>query len=743
MRRDGIVGRASSAAGRVCRSSLARMDDPHGIPCILYAAKSTEDVRGSIPEQLRECREAVESDPRRRAVAEYFDEAFSAYRRDRGPDLREATQHAEDLAVKHGVAELWVQHSDRLARGDGKKAQHTVEVALWALKHDIRIHSLQDPDTFKDLLYAVVTGQRNNEDSRRKGLASSAGRRRAIGRGEYIGHLPDGYRLHVQLDEHDQVQRWMEFDPARRPLLELVFRLALRGRSTGQIAATVNNQGWLTKPVKKGYTPRPFDVGRIYELLSNPRYAALATWGGEIVAHARWPAYITERQHQRIKRQITTPKPGLAHRQLETYLLARLGVCGHCGLPLNVRTGRRRDDGSVARSYLCSSHSKQRGHAQCPAPPFDAHTAEAMLITSLPALLTAGPPEMQPARVPPAVPQPDATLGLLGEALQAGDKASAHQEIEALFARMQPYAALSRNTVLSQRRGRELADSERMRAWVEQESSGRTNVSRAQALEFNDILRGWFTEVTIRVDQKSVLITASRVTGSQPVGAPAGLRIDRVTWARHAYPVRRHMARYASWAPAEIIGALQAWADEHGRSPRKGEWEYATASHPNSFTVCRHFGGWNAALRRAGLGTVKPPIRHPWTTAEIIDAINVSTRQKGRPPRSIEWACARPQHPCADTVRARFGNWPAALQAAGIPPQPRTARRAKHWAPGAITQALLHWAATHGRTPTGKDWVRGTPEHPCCTTVRNHYGTWSNALGAAGLGLSKSASVAP
>jgi hypothetical protein len=148
--------------------------DTAAIPCIIYSAKSTEDKRGSIPEQLRECRETIDADPRRSFIAQYKDEAFSAYRRDRGPRLRDATQHAEDLAAEHGIAELWAQHSDRIARGDGRAARHTVEIALWALKHDVRVRTLQDPDTFRDLLYAVVTGQRNNEDSKRKGLSTQA-----------------------------------------------------------------------------------------------------------------------------------------------------------------------------------------------------------------------------------------------------------------------------------------------------------------------------------------------------------------------------------------------------------------------------------------------------------------------------------------------------------------------------------------------------------------------------------------
>ncbi len=85
------------------------------------------------------------------------------------------------------------RHSDRLARGDGLSARHTVEVALWALKHEVKIRTIQDPDTFRDLLYAVVTGQRNHEDSRRKSLAVQAGCQRAAARGDFVGYRPDGY----------------------------------------------------------------------------------------------------------------------------------------------------------------------------------------------------------------------------------------------------------------------------------------------------------------------------------------------------------------------------------------------------------------------------------------------------------------------------------------------------------------------------------------------------------------------
>jgi hypothetical protein len=53
----------------------------------------------------------------------------------------EALREAEALASEHGEAELWVQHSDRLARGDGRTARHLVEISLWALKANVAVRS--------------------------------------------------------------------------------------------------------------------------------------------------------------------------------------------------------------------------------------------------------------------------------------------------------------------------------------------------------------------------------------------------------------------------------------------------------------------------------------------------------------------------------------------------------------------------------------------------------------------------
>jgi hypothetical protein len=697
------------------------MTEREGIACVVYAAKSTEDKRGSIPDQLHECREAIESDPRRRLVAEYKDEAVSAYRSNRGPGLKDATEHAEDLAAEEGVAELWAQHSDRIARGDGRAAQHTVEIALWALKNDVRVRTLQDPETFSDLLYAVVTGQRNNEDSKRKALASQGGRRRAIARGEFVAHLPDGYKLRRELDDSGQVRRQMELDPDRQPLLELIFRLALRGRTCGQIAHTINDRGWVTKPVKRTDHPRPFDVGKVWELLQNPRYAALSVYRGEVLARGHWPAYVSERQHERIKARLAKPRARHGTHALDAYLLKGLARCGRCGAPLRVHTGVSRRNGTRSRAYVCASHRSYRGAAQCPTAPFDAHVAEAMVIASLPLLLA---DELNGPGVDPGSAKTSSPVARSSEMPPVAGSA---------------YGPLAQHILGSQRRARELADTRRLAVWIESEARGRSEESRALVGNLRRLIASWFTEISITVDSRTVVIRAVRRRAGAP-GAATVATIDRVSWSRLAPIGHRQFARRNAWDEAEMLGALQAWSDEHGRSPRRVEWREATCAHPSALTVCSHFGEWTRALRKAGLPPVPPARPYAWTPPEIIEALQRWTRRSGSAPKSMEWARASPGYPSAQTVRAHFGHFTDALHAAGLVAERRRAYQLRYWTDQAILESLRAWTERSGRQPCAIDWICAGPRHPCASTVRNHFRSWQRALRVAGLAWEASGS---
>jgi site-specific DNA recombinase len=165
---------------------------------VTYAAKSTADIHGSIPTQLADGRKLA-ADRDFEVVAEFQDESASAYHGDRGPGLAKALAECERLSAEHGSCALIVQHSDRLARGDAKQARHLIELVVWAIKHDVQLLSVQDPEMLAGgemgLLMGVIGGMRNHQDSKRKGLAVRDGMKRRAERGEWVGgHPPYGYK---------------------------------------------------------------------------------------------------------------------------------------------------------------------------------------------------------------------------------------------------------------------------------------------------------------------------------------------------------------------------------------------------------------------------------------------------------------------------------------------------------------------------------------------------------------------
>lgn len=615
---DAILDRAASPAAappvnmtvmaaEVHPESTIRVSaaDETVIPCVLYAAKSTEDKRGSIPDQLHDCRVAIEQDPGRRIVEEYFDESFSAFHRSRGPDLVAAMNHAEALAAESGPAELWAQHSDRLARGDGKTARHAVEIALWALKLGVAVRTVQDPETFRDLLYAVVTGQRNHEDSRRKGLAVAAGRRRAAVRGDYLGYKPDGYRMGVSVDESGAVRKRLVLDVERQPVIEMIFRMALRGASMGAIARALNRKGWMTKPLFRRVGPKPWTSERVRVVVRNPRYASLSVVKGEVVASGQWPAYVTLREHERLQaRWAARSSAGWTQRKPETYLLARIATCGWCGGPVIARTQQRRNDGAPDRRYGCARHKLIGDPDRCQAPVMSADMIEAMFVAALWPLLLSGESEVHPGAttvVRPTVTAVDRQRVI--DAVLTSDKRQIDDALRDVIGRRATEATLQQRIAMSRRPGPELDAVRRCEAWAEQELVGRTQETRDEVAALNKLLRDWFSTIVITLNDTTVTIAATRQAATERPAHTAEVRYDLQGWTRLA-PQARGLRRLNSrWNGAEILGALQAWADIHGVSPTEADWATSDLDHPGAVTVLRYFRTWNDALRRAGLTT--------------------------------------------------------------------------------------------------------------------------------------------
>ena len=298
---------------------------------VIYAAKSTEDKRGSIKTQFADCKEMAEGEGWE-VVATYEDEKKSGWSGDRGPGLVAAMEHAERVAP----CVLVVQHSDRLARGDAKQARHLVEIALWAIKNEVTIRSVQD-DLFADprmaLVMAANQGQRNTEDSTRKAEGTKRGIKRRKEKGKPFGPVPLGYKVLKKVVEDDEVVATRVIDPATRPVVERIFGLVEDGVSFGEAARILNGEG-ITTVYGAGWWDRT--VRRVID----GRYTGSNGYP-EIISAERF-----ERIHEKLERRdpVHVSKRQGGRPTNEAFFLRGIAHCERCGARLYTRTirGRRR-----------------------------------------------------------------------------------------------------------------------------------------------------------------------------------------------------------------------------------------------------------------------------------------------------------------------------------------------------------------------------------------------------------------
>jgi len=365
---------STRAAGDISASNS------HPTPAVLYAAKSTEDARGSIPQQLADCRAMAERFGWT-VAAEFRDEGFSAYRGNRGPGLEAAKARAAGLAHDHGGSLLIVQHTDRLARGSGdgpEAADHFAELFFFLRRANIRVRSVEDDHNTEDALRAVLIGERNSEDSRRKALAVRAGKHRRFERGGSTGPVPFGYRLEVVVDDEglpirngERVETRRVLDPVEGPAVVGAFSLAERGVTDGQITRWLNGQGYTTKRGK------PFGRSRVRELLENPYYAGMVRMHNEL-REGKHDAIVSPETYAAVQTTRTRSDPASrakrkGGRPSGEALLSGVAFCGRCGHGMWHRKDRRRN-GTARRAYVCGQ--KRHATGVCDAPAVEAEQVE-------------------------------------------------------------------------------------------------------------------------------------------------------------------------------------------------------------------------------------------------------------------------------------------------------------------------------------------------------------------------------
>jgi DNA invertase Pin-like site-specific DNA recombinase len=339
------------------------MSQNRSVPAVLYAAKSTEDKKASIPDQLDRGRDLAEGEGWK-VAGEFSDENFSAYSRNRGPDLEKAKTLALKLAAEEGHCHLVALHSDRVARGAGDapdSADHLVEVVATLRRHNVTLRTVED-DFFADdrigLMMAAVQGQRNSEDSRRKSAAVRAGMKRSQKRGVYVGGK--AYGLAWRRDENDE--RLPYFLPEAIPIIRRIFSEYLKGVGQLTIAQRLNADGIPT--ARKGR----WHQATVRTLLSAPVYAGLVN-DGEKLIEGRHEGIIDRDTWEKVqalrKAYARTKGAGRPSAGLHIFRKGFL-KCGTCGGSMVPRTYENRTAGSVREIYYC--YGRKVEPSQCATP---------------------------------------------------------------------------------------------------------------------------------------------------------------------------------------------------------------------------------------------------------------------------------------------------------------------------------------------------------------------------------------
>ena len=125
----------------------------------------------------------------------------------------------------------------------------------------------------------------------------------------------------------------------------------------------------------------------------------------------------------------------------------------------------------------------------------------------------------------------------------------------------------------------------------------------------------------------------------------------------------RSRRRFSDEALIEAVRGSAEWA---GQVPTIADYvEFARPSSglPSLDTIGLRFGGWNAALRAAGMTpryARRRPLPRRWSEAACLEALRRLSDELGQVPsitRYAELAKERPDLPCPATVRNRLGRW--------------------------------------------------------------------------------------
>ena len=343
-------------------------------PVALYARVSSDrqDVDLSVAAQLRALREHADKNGCV-VVREYVDEAESGRVADR-PQFQEMLDEAK--SPKAPFREILVWKFSRFTR----KREHAVAFKSLLRRRGVRVVSIteQADDTPTGRLLEGIIETIDEFYSENLAQDVTRGMREAASRGFWVAsYAPFGYNR-VMVQDGPKKRPKLEPDPGSFEVVRRIFDMAEAGKSTLDIARTLNDEGIASR---RGNL---WGKTSVHAILINETYTGTLIWGANAKNGAEpvrvenaFPAIIARKQFDRVSKLLRSRAPKVVNprRVASAFLLSGLAKCETCRKAL---TGQFSKNGRYPY-YVCQTLMK-RGSGACDAPRLNARRFEELVV---------------------------------------------------------------------------------------------------------------------------------------------------------------------------------------------------------------------------------------------------------------------------------------------------------------------------------------------------------------------------
>lgn len=181
------------------------------------------------------------------------------------------------------------------------------------------------------------------------------------------------------------------------------------------------------------------------------------------------------------------------------------------------------------------------------------------------------------------------------------------------------------------------------------------------------------------------------------------------------------------YSKKDLIKSLKQLSDKLNRVPKYSD-TIKTSMCPSGTTYIRYFGSWNQALREAGFETNQGDF-NPYSEEELLNIVKNLANEMNRTPRLSDLN-KREDLPSPSTYQNNFESWNAVLEKLDIPRNRYNDRGDE------LLNHLREMSEKLGRTPRVSD-IDDADNRPSSVHFHKQFGSWNNALRAAGLEINK------